>query len=68
MINNYEIKTIENEEVLYLFLDFSVEFAKLKKKDVKKKTLAKEIDEFLKRKNIIFTGTKIVLMVGSLMY
>lgn len=67
MINNYEIKTIENEEVLYLFLDFSVEFAKLKKKDVKKKTLAKEIDEFLKRKNIIFTGTKIVLMVGSLM-
>lgn len=65
MINAYEIRKIEGEEVLYLFLDYSVEFAKLGKTN-KKITLDKEINTFIKDKKIKFRGNKVILMAAGL--
>ncbi|MCM1052915.1 MAG: stage II sporulation protein D [Ruminococcus sp.] len=66
MIENYEIKVINNEPVLYLYLDVKTEFAKINNK-AKKTTLNKEIKNYCKNNNIDFKGTKIVLMVGTLL-
>lgn len=66
MINNYEIKTINNEQVLYLYIDTSTEFAKTNSKK-KKTTLNDEIKNYCKKNKINFKGTKIVLMAGSLL-
>lgn len=66
MISNYEIKQEKNEDVLYLFLDYSVEFARLNGSDKKKRTLNKEIDDYIKKKKINFKGTKIILMAGGI--
>ena len=65
MIYDYSIKKENNEEVLYLYLDFNNEFAKLKGKR-KKKKLSEEITEFIKTNNIKFNGTKIALVAGGL--
>ena len=65
MIYDYSIKKENNEEVLYLYLDFNNEFAKLKEKR-KKKKISEEITEFIKTNNIKFNGTKIALVAGGL--
>lgn len=66
MIKGYEIKKINNEEVLYLFLDFSLEFAKTKE-ITNKTTINKEIDKYIKDKKIKFNGRKICIMASGLM-
>lgn len=48
MIQNYEIKYKNNEEILYLYLDFNTEFSKIKTKKDKLK-LKKEIKKYIKK-------------------
>ena len=70
MINGYEIKKINNEEILYLYLDIDKEFGRIKSK---KQALNKEINEYLRNNNIDFKGKTIAivasgLVIGSLMF
>lgn len=65
MIKDFEIKRVNGEDVLYLFLDYSVEFAKLGSTS-KKTTLNKEIDDFMAKKKIKFKGNKIILIASGL--
>lgn len=65
MIYDYEIKKIRNEEVLYLYFDFSVEFAGLKKG--KNKKVKEEIADFIRKNNISFAGKKVAIVAGGLL-
>ena len=66
VINNYEIKYINNEQILYIYLDFNSEFAKLNSK--KKKTkLKKEIKNYINNNKINFKGTTVAIIVGGIM-
>jgi len=65
MIYNYEIKVINGEEKLYLYLDLNYEFANLDFK-TKKKSLEKAINEFMIKNKIVFKGSIISLIVGGL--
>ena len=65
MINDYNIKNENNEQVLYIFLDFDVEFARLSKSKGKKK-LINEIKDYIKRNKIIFKGTKVMLVSSGI--
>ncbi len=65
MISNYEIRKINNEEVLFLFIDYSTEFASMRQ-DRKKTTIKKEVDDYIKKEKIKFGGKRIVLMASGL--
>lgn len=64
MINSYEIKKYNNEEILYLYLNFNNEFGKINFKQQKEK-LENIIKEFIRDNKIIFTGTTVALIVGG---
>lgn len=66
MIYDYEIKKVKNEKVLYLYFDFSSEFANLKKSKSKKK-INKVIEDYIKENKIRYTGQKIAIVVGGIM-
>lgn len=66
MIQNYEIKYVNNKEILYIYLNFNNEFAKLKSKKNKLK-LKKEIKKYIKKNKINFKGTTIAIIVGGIM-
>lgn len=66
MIYDYEINKERNEEILYLYFDFSFEFAKLNSKN-KKKTVNKMIDDFLKNNKINFKGKKIAIIISGIL-
>lgn len=63
MIQNYIIKQENNEEVLYLFLDYNYEFAIFNKNE---KTFFYQLKDFLNNKAINFRGKKIILMVSGI--
>ena len=65
MINNYDIKLINGKEVLYLYFDFNYEFALMNFKNKEKK-----IKNIIKKyaKDILFKGTTVVLVCGSLIF
>ena len=65
MINNYDIKIINGREVLYLYFDFNYEFALINFKNKKSK-----IKDIIKKyvKDILFKGTTVVLVCGSLIF
>ena len=65
MINRYEIRKVNNQEVLYIFIDNSYEFAKINNKE-KIKDFNKMIQDFIKENKIKFTGTTIAIVVGGL--
>ena len=64
MISNYEIKKINNEEVLYLYLDLDTEFALSNLKE-KKDKLEEIIIKYIKDNKIVFKGTTVVLAIGT---
>jgi len=66
MINSYEIKRINNEDVLYLYFDFDYEFANLNFKE-KKEDLEKTIRKFIKDNKIAFKGTTVLLMASGVL-
>ena len=63
MFYKYEIKNINNEEVLYLYLSLKYEFANEFIEDSSLKYLT---DEYLKMNNINFHGNKIYLVVDGI--
>jgi len=66
MIRDYEIKYFNNQEILFVYIDFNSEFAKINKKGHKKK-LKKYLVDFIKRNNINFKGTTVAIMVSGMM-
>lgn len=63
MITNYKIKTLEGEEeVLILYFIPSEEISSEWLEEIKAKT----INEYLKYKNIIWNGTKIILVISGI--
>lgn len=63
MINGYNIRKINGEEVLCLYLDLSSEFANLDSK--KNKNLKNEIKKYIKKNKINFKGVKVTLVIGG---
>ena len=66
IINNYFIKKVYNEEILYLDISFEEEFAKLNSKN-KKEKLDKIVSDFIKDNKIKFKGITVALMAGTMM-
>ena len=62
MIEKYLIKQENNNEVLYLYLNYNYEFGSLNKG----KTFFKQLKELLNNKYINFKGNKIVLIVSGI--
>ncbi|MDD5979984.1 MAG: hypothetical protein PUC23_02610 [bacterium] len=58
MIERYEIKNENNEEVLYIDINFNYEFSKI--------GLFNDIENLLKKKKIKFSGKKIVITVSGI--
>ena len=65
IINNYFIKKVYNEEILYLDISFEEEFAKLNSKN-KKEKLDKILSDFIKKNKIKFKGVTVALMAGTM--
>lgn len=65
VIVNYEIRNIKGEEILYIFINDSYEFAKLNK-GKKRKNFLKMIGNFIKDNEIKFAGSTIALVAGGL--
>lgn len=63
MINGYNIRKINGEEILCLYLDLSSEFANLDSK--KNKNLKSEIKKYIKKNKINFKGVKVALVIGG---
>ena len=66
MINRFEIKNINGEERLYLYLNFDFEFGSIGDKKENKKII-ESIDEFIVKNNITFKGSIISLVVGGIL-
>ena len=66
LIKDYEIKLVNNEEILYVFLDFNSEFASLNNKHSNKK-LKNRIKDFIESNNIQFGGITAAIIVGGVM-
>lgn len=66
MITKYEIKTINNEEVLYLYMDYSYEFANDLGNIKKQFSLIDQIKNYLKKMKLHFKGKYIVLMISGI--
>lgn len=66
MIQDYKLIQQDGEEILYLYINFNVEFAKLNE-NAKKKELSKIVSDFMKEHNIKFHGTKVAIIVGGLL-
>ena len=63
MINGYNIRKINGEEVLCLYLDLSSEFANLDSKN--NKSLKSDIKKYIKKNKINFKGVKVALIIGG---
>lgn len=66
MIKDYSIKLVNNEEILYIYLDFNSEFANLNSKK-NNKELKSEIKKYLSENNIDFKGVTVAIIVGGIM-
>lgn len=66
MINDFAIKRLNGEDILYLYFDFDYEFASLDKGE-KKHKLGDLVRDFIKRNNIKFSGKKIAIISGGLL-
>ncbi len=64
MITNYEIKSVDNEDVLFLYFDIDCEFAKGNFKD-KYNNIQEYIKKFIEDNKIAFAGTTAVLVIGG---
>ena len=64
MITNYEIRKVNDEEVLFLYFDMDSEFAKGNFKD-KYNNIQEYIKKFIEDNKIAFAGTTAVLVIGG---
>ena len=63
MIESYNIKFENNEEVLYIYLNYNYEFASFNKND---KSFFKELKKIINNKFLNFKGHKIVLIASGI--
>lgn len=63
MINHYEIKNVNQEEVLFIYLELNQEFGMDFKNHHKYKDMKKQIKKIIEKEK--FLGKKIVLVVGG---
>ena len=63
MINGYNIRNINGEEVLCLYLDLYSEFANLNSQE--NKSIKKIIKKYIKKNRISFKGVKVALIIGG---
>jgi stage II sporulation protein D len=69
MFNNHLVTNINDEEVLYLFIDYNYEFSldfRLQNKKEKIKTLYDNVKDYINKKKINFKKGKVFLVVGGL--
>ena len=67
LIYNHKIKKLNNEEVLFLYIDNQYEFAReFTKKKAKSQKLIKQVEKYTKRRKIEFNGVKIFLVVNGI--
>ncbi len=66
MINDYRIKIKNNEEVLYLYMNFDTEFSLSELRD-NIDSFKVRISKFIKKNKINFKGTTVAIVVGGLM-
>ena len=62
MIENYQIKKVNDKEILYIFFNIDFEYAKLNNKD---NSIEKLIKNFIKKNKIKFHGTIVGIVVGG---
>lgn len=62
MIEHYEIRDVNKEKILVLYLNYDYEFSS----DFKHNNILMKINEFVKRNKIKWNGTKVILVVGGL--
>lgn len=65
MIERYQIKQLDNEEVLYLYLNYSYEFGNFFKGD-SFSDIKERVKNYIANMRINFNGTKILLIVGGI--
>ena len=65
LINGYRIKKVNNEDILYIYLDYNSEFARLDKKNTK--TIKSNIKKYIKSNKIDFKGSVVALVVGGVL-
>jgi len=66
MITGYEVKNINDENILFLYLNYDSEFGMDFRLNHKNGNMRKEIKKFIKEKNIKFNGDKIALSFGGI--
>lgn len=66
MIYDYEIKKINDEEILYLYFDLDSEFAKFNFKNNTNK-LEDIVKNFIKENKINFKGITVAIIVGGIL-
>ncbi len=66
MISRYEIRKSNGEEVLYIYLDYHYEFAKLTTNS-KKQKLEDLIKEYIKRNKIAFAGSTVAIVASGIL-
>lgn len=64
VIQNYKIENVNNEDVLFIYLDYNYEFGKIGLDGKKNVSVLDQVKDTLKY--IKFDGNKIVLMVGTI--
>lgn len=62
MIEHYEIRDVNKEKVLILYLSYDYEFSS----DFEHNNVLMKINEFIKRNKIKWNGKKVILVVGGL--
>ena len=65
VIENYEIKNINGEEILFLYFNFNYEFSSFNK--MKNKSIKENIKDYLKKNKINYKGTIISIVVGGVL-
>lgn len=63
LITGYKIKKVDDEEILYIYLDFNYELGSFKNI---KSNLKKNIKDFIIKNKIAFKGTMVALVVGGM--
>lgn len=67
MITNYQIKKINDEEVLYLYINYNYEFASEFNNKENNNNLKKQITNYVNNLKDTFNGKKIVLIISGVL-
>lgn len=65
MFHNHMKVYEKNEEVLYLFVDYTFEFAQLGNKEEKEKNIYERVLDYIKSKKITLNGKKVFLVLNG---